>query len=191
MESDEADPPESHRHDAFVGPQRATDHKTSLQNTLAQVSQRVPLIALLSIVILLSTASRLINLPLNRIMELRLCQDFYDVHDPSQIAPDGSVPEALCKLDAIQQKLGWLQGALETAMIVVGGLFEPHNAETGADHGLDLVVAVPLGFLVDRLGSRLILSLNCTATAVLLSWINIIGRYLAFCSPMHSTDNCI
>ena len=131
MVSHGPDPPESQEeHNAFLGPQRATDRKTRLQNTLAHVSQRVPLIALLSIVLLLSTASRLINLPLNRIMELRLCQDFYAVHDPARIAPDGSVPEAMCKLDAIQQKLGWLQGALETAMIVVGGPFEPHNAET-------------------------------------------------------------
>ena len=122
MESHAPDPPESQSHDVFVDPQHATGHKTRLQNSLANVSQRIPLIALLSIVVFLSTALRLINLPLNRIMELRLCQDLYAVHDPSQIPPDGSVPEALCKLDAIQQKLGWLQGALETAMIVVGGL---------------------------------------------------------------------
>jgi hypothetical protein len=65
-------------------------------------------------------AIKLMNLPLNRVIELRYCQQYYFQHDPAQIGPGGSIPERLCKLDSIQQKLAWMQGMIETFHIICG-----------------------------------------------------------------------
>lgn len=65
-------------------------------------------------------AIKLMNLPLNRVIELRYCQQHYSEHDPSQIGSGGSIPEKLCKLDSVQQKLAWMQGTIETFHIVCG-----------------------------------------------------------------------
>ena len=76
-----------------------------------------PLITLL-ILVYLSTV--LYTLPLNRVIELRLCQEHYARHDPSSSLPDGSVPEKLCKIDEVQRRLAWLQGIMETTLVVCG-----------------------------------------------------------------------
>lgn len=65
-------------------------------------------------------AIKLMNLPLNRVIELRYCQQYYYQHDPSKIGTGGSIPEKLCKLDSIQQQLAWMQGMIETLHIVCG-----------------------------------------------------------------------
>jgi len=65
-------------------------------------------------------AVRLMALPLNRVIELRYCQEYYWQHDPSMIDPNGSIPEKLCKLNGIQQQLAWLQGALDILQALCG-----------------------------------------------------------------------
>lgn len=75
---------------------------------------------LLILLALQNMAIKLMNLPLNRVIELRYCQQYYLQHDASQIGPGGSIPEELCKLDSIQQKLAWMQGMIETLHIVCG-----------------------------------------------------------------------
>jgi hypothetical protein len=76
-----------------------------------------PLIVLL---ILVHLSTVLYTLPLNRVIELRLCQTYYALHDPSSIAPNGSIPESLCKIDGVQRQLAWLQGIMDTTMVVCG-----------------------------------------------------------------------
>lgn len=76
-----------------------------------------PLIVLL---ILVHLSTVVYTLPLNRLIELRLCQTYYARHDPSLIAPDGAIPESLCKIDDVQQQLAWLQGIMDTTMVVCG-----------------------------------------------------------------------
>lgn len=71
---------------------------------------------------LLKLAPRLLNLPLNRVIEARFCRAHYLQHDPSVIAPDGTIPEHRCKVDPVQQKLAWLQGVMETSIIFCGKL---------------------------------------------------------------------
>jgi hypothetical protein len=48
---------------------------------------------------------------LNRVIELRLCQTHYFSANP---------PEKLCKIDEIQRQLAWLQGIMETTLVVCG-----------------------------------------------------------------------
>jgi hypothetical protein len=76
-----------------------------------------PLIALL---ILVNLSAVLYTLPVNRVIELRLCQEHYKLHEPSVIPTDGVIPETLCKIDEVQGRLAWLQGIMETTLVVCG-----------------------------------------------------------------------
>lgn len=78
---------------------------------------------LLALLLAVQLAWSLYQLPVNRVIERRLCREYYGTHDPTVINPDGSIKEELCKLDEIQQHLAWVLGAMETAWIV-GGKFE-------------------------------------------------------------------
>jgi hypothetical protein len=75
---------------------------------------------LLTILFLQTMSVKLMSLPLNRVIELRYCQNYYAEHDPGLIGPDGSVKEKLCKIDAVQQRLAWTQGMVETGHVVCG-----------------------------------------------------------------------
>lgn len=43
--------------------------------------------------------------PKTRVYEANICVRFYASTDPSKIQPDGTVPEALCKVDQVQQSM--------------------------------------------------------------------------------------
>lgn len=82
---------------------------------------RSAITALLGVLLVVNLAASLYQLPLNRVVERRLCRDFYDQHDPSKVGPDGSVEEGLCKVvDSVQQSLGRIQGAMDTLWIIGG-----------------------------------------------------------------------
>lgn len=83
-------------------------------------ARRAALITLLIIMCLQNLAVRLMNLPLYRVIEMRYCQQYYQTQDPDVIGGDGNIDEKLCKIDAIQVKLAWLQGAIETIHVVCG-----------------------------------------------------------------------
>ncbi len=76
-----------------------------------------PLVVLL---VLVHLSAVLYTLPLNRVIELRLCQDHYEHRDPSLIPKHGLIPEKLCKIDEVQRQLAWLQGIMETTLVVCG-----------------------------------------------------------------------
>jgi hypothetical protein len=76
-----------------------------------------PLIALL---ILVHLSAVLYTLPVNRVIELRLCQEHYELRDPSVVPAHGAIPEKLCKIDEVQRRLAWLQGIMETTLVVCG-----------------------------------------------------------------------
>jgi len=76
-----------------------------------------PLIGLL---ILVHLSTVLYTLPLNRVIESRLCLEHYKLHEPTSISPDSSVPEKLCKINEVQRQLAWLQGIMETTLVVCG-----------------------------------------------------------------------
>jgi hypothetical protein len=78
--------------------------------------------ALLALMVLVNLAWSLYQLPLNRVIERRLCREFYLQHDPSKIDDHGNVPETACKLDEVQKGLGWTQGVMETTWVVGGEL---------------------------------------------------------------------
>ena len=75
---------------------------------------------LLALMLLVNLAASLYQLPLNRVVERRLCYEYYSVHDPRRVKPGGQVDESLCKIDDVQQRLGWILGVMETAWVVGG-----------------------------------------------------------------------
>jgi hypothetical protein len=75
---------------------------------------------LLLLLILINLATSLYTLPLNRVIEYRLCEDYYRQHPTNAISPDSAIPEKLCKIDEVQKQLAWLQGILETILVVCG-----------------------------------------------------------------------
>ncbi|OCK77466.1 MFS general substrate transporter [Lepidopterella palustris CBS 459.81] len=115
---------------------------------------------LLLLLILINMATSLYNLPLNRVIEMRLCREYYSSNDPSVISPDGSIPEKLCKLDRVQEQLAWLQGIMETTLIVC-----------------DFVVTIPLSFITERYGVRIVLWLNMLPRIFMSLWVLIVGNY--------------
>lgn len=81
---------------------------------------RSAIAALLGLLLLVNLSASLYQLPLNRVVERRLCHEYYSEHDPSVIGPDGSIEEKLCKADPIQAGLGRIQGFMDTTWIVGG-----------------------------------------------------------------------
>lgn len=79
-----------------------------------------PILVLIMFLVLVYLSTVLYSLPLNRVLEARLCQEYYTRFDPSVLQPNGSVPEKLCKINEVQQQLAWLQGIMETTLIVCG-----------------------------------------------------------------------
>lgn len=83
---------------------------------------RLTIAPLLALILLVNLSASLYQLPLNRIIERRLCQDYYGIHDPSAISDDGNIDEKLCKIDDVQKSLAWIVGIMETLWIVGGEL---------------------------------------------------------------------
>lgn len=98
--------------------QDTSDEVTALQK---RISRRA-LGCLLGLVLLVNLSMSLYQLPLNRVIERRLCRDYYSTREPPSYDPDGDISENLCKVDDVQRELAWIQGAMETAWIV-GGLY--------------------------------------------------------------------
>jgi hypothetical protein len=67
---------------------------------------------LLLLIFLVHLSQVLYTLPLNRVIERRLCEEHYGRND--------AIPEKLCKVDEVQRKLAWLQGIMETTLVVCG-----------------------------------------------------------------------
>ncbi|CAM1501387.1 Fc.00g105490.m01.CDS01 [Cosmosporella sp. VM-42] len=114
----------------------------------------------LGLLLLVNLAMSLHQLPLNRVIERRLCREYYTATDPSVIQPDGSVDERLCKIDAVQKSLGSILGVTETTWILG-----------------DFIMTIPLSFLAETRGRRSILLLNLVSRGFMLSWAIIVGYF--------------
>jgi hypothetical protein len=64
--------------------------------------------------------SRLIIIPLNRMVELTICRDYYAHHNPDLIGPGSDVPELYCKEKPIQIKVAYLIGLITFLGLFIG-----------------------------------------------------------------------
>ncbi|KAI1332199.1 hypothetical protein F5Y16DRAFT_169506 [Xylariaceae sp. FL0255] len=100
----------------------------------------------ISLLCIINLTSGITNIPVNRLLEQRLCKQYYD--------SDHDVDEERCKVDEIQQQMAWIMGALET-LWTMG----------------DFLVAIPLSFVAERYGRRVVLGLNLVPRFFMLLWI--------------------
>ncbi|KAI6398671.1 hypothetical protein MCOR20_009133 [Pyricularia oryzae] len=135
---------------------------------------------LLVLVLLVNLSASLYQLPLNRVIERRICRDFFRtiVDDGSEAVflPDGQVREQLCKVGEVQQDLARVQRGMDLAWIIG-----------------DLVMTIPLGFVAERYGRRLVLLLNLVPRIAMLAWAVVVGYFenvlpvgLLYLAPMLS-----
>ncbi|RGP74538.1 hypothetical protein FSPOR_1115 [Fusarium sporotrichioides] len=102
----------------------------------------------------------LYQLPSSRLIEKRLCVDYYRQNDPSKLPSDGSMDEKLCKFRIIEKELGRIQGGMET--LWVAG---------------DFVMTIPLSFLAEKWGRSFILRFNLISRSFLLFWAIVVGHF--------------
>ena len=88
------------------------------------------IVSVLSLFLIVNLAMSLYYLPLNRLIERRICADHYRSIDPTKVQPDGSVDEKLCKIREIEKGLGRIQGAMETLWVAGGKSIHSPNRDS-------------------------------------------------------------
>ena len=95
--------------------------------------------------------------PKTRVFEANICLAYYEENDPSKIRSDGSVPETLCKIDEVQQKLAMIFGWQDTFDAIPG-----------------LLLAIPFGALADKWGRKWIFVASLVGLQLNAAWILLI-----------------
>lgn len=88
------------------------DPRIIFQNRDSRRRSRYAIWLVLFLLLLVNLTSGISNIPLNRLLERRLCRAYYD--------SDHDVDEQLCKVDNVQQDLAWIMGSFETLWVVGG-----------------------------------------------------------------------
>ncbi|KAF2965736.1 hypothetical protein GQX73_g7836 [Xylaria multiplex] len=112
----------------------------------------------LFLLLLVNLTSGISNIPLNRLLERRLCRAYYDSGQ--------DVDEQLCKVDSVQQDLAWIMGSFETLWIVG-----------------DFVMTIPLTFLSERYGRKRVLLLNLIPRLFMLLWTLSVAYFEDYLPP--------
>ncbi|KAI2631242.1 hypothetical protein GGS21DRAFT_523993 [Xylaria nigripes] len=110
------------------------------------------------LLLLINLTNGISNIPLNRLLERRLCRAYYEA--------DHDIDEELCKVDSVQQGLAWIMGAFETLWIVG-----------------DFMMTLPLTFLSERYGRKNILLLNLLPRFFMLSWTLSVAYFEDYLPP--------
>ncbi|KAF4591640.1 major facilitator superfamily transporter [Ophiocordyceps camponoti-floridani] len=116
----------------------------------AHSSRARSIVILLSLVVFcLSCFGSLGSVPLNRLLEDRICRQY-----GADYARLSFIDEQVCKADAVQSQLAHLNGLLDTLEAVVG-----------------LLVAFPYGALSDKVGRKPIILLSIAGFTLSSAWI--------------------
>ena len=92
--------------------------------------------------------------PKTRVFEANLCLRYYQKHDPSKINKDGTVDEALCKINAVQAKMAAIMG-WASMFEAIPGIF----------------LALPYGILADKYGRKWIFVLALVGLQLDSLWV--------------------
>lgn len=107
-----------------------------------------------ALVIAANIADYLQKAPRIRLFESVICSSHWLHVDPSVVRPDGSVPEALCKVDLVQDKL---------AKILGWQLF--------FDSIPAILLPIPYGYLADKYGRKWILVTSIVGIMTALAFV--------------------
>jgi hypothetical protein len=132
--------------------QRSTDDYDSAATSWSGDALRT-LLATTIFLVLFTLADLLKYVSTVRLLELGVCRD----HQPGYVDHDGHVPEELCKSSAIQRDLAHLRGFYSALDSVVG-----------------LVLTLPYGLLVGRLGERLLVAANMGGYLLACAWFLVV-----------------
>jgi hypothetical protein len=168
-------------HDASTVPllsHRVVEPTSASPPSMAPSSKQHRIWPLLLLLILVHLSNVLYTLPLNRVIELRLCEEHYARHNPPLVYPNGSIPEHLCKIDEVQRRLAWLQGIMETTLVVCGtcccaGITTRLMCLI---HFPDFLVTIPFSFVAERWGVRVVLLWNLVPRIGMSVWAIIVGK---------------
>ncbi|TGJ78236.1 hypothetical protein E0Z10_g10529 [Xylaria hypoxylon] len=123
-----------------------------------QYPSRYAIWPVLFLLLLVNLTNGISIIPLNRLLERRLCRAYYD--------SDHDVDEQLCKEDGVQQDLAWIMGFFDTLWIVG-----------------DFVMTIPITFLSERYGRKRILLLNLIPRLFMLLWTLSIAYFEDYLPP--------
>jgi hypothetical protein len=90
--------------------------------------------------------------PLQRIFEANICRTYYQLHNSAVIDMHDAVPESLCKIDAVQQRVSEINGVSSIADLIPGAWFVAVETEIGVADGN---IALAAAFLYIRLQRRM------------------------------------
>lgn len=115
----------------------------------------VLLVALVfALVAIIDVGAFLAEPPRTRVYESNLCLIYYREHDPSVIGDDGNIPEKLCKVDEVQQKMAMIFGWQDMFDAIPG-----------------IILAVPFGTLADRFGRKWIFTASLMGLQFSYAWV--------------------
>jgi hypothetical protein len=96
----------------------------------------------------------LADAPRTRVYEANICLAHYRDLDPAAIGPDGTVPEKLCKVDAVQQRLAAIFG-WQDMFDAIPSIF----------------LAIPFGTLADKVGRKWIFTASLIGLELSSAWV--------------------
>ncbi|KAM7217469.1 hypothetical protein V8F06_007100 [Rhypophila decipiens] len=160
-------------------PGHTRSHSRSSSSCAPATTGNVNIRVLFLLVALVSLAWSLYQLPLNRVIERRLCAEYYrNLHDGASLMGTGltvwddneitngygnayqEIPEEKCKVDEVQRGLGRIQGFMEAGWVAG-----------------DFFMTIPLIAVADRYGHGMVLLLNLVPRIILLAWTFAVGYF--------------
>lgn len=107
-----------------------------------------------ALVAIIDMGAFLAEAPRTRVYEANICLSHYQLNNPSVIGVDGTIPEKLCKVDAVQQKMAMIFGWQE--------MFDAIPS---------IFLAIPFGVLADKIGRKWIFTASLMGLQLNSAWV--------------------
>ena len=114
------------------------------------------------LIVIVDIGAFLMEPPKTRLFEANICLRYYEKNDPSKIGPDGTVDEALCKVEQVQQEMAMIFGWQDMFDSIPG-----------------LLLAVPYGALADKWGRKWVFAGCLQGLQFGTAWVLLIGKCAA------------
>ncbi|KAH6644271.1 hypothetical protein C7974DRAFT_300438 [Boeremia exigua] len=106
------------------------------------------------LVAIIDMGAFLAEAPRTRVYETNICLSYYREIEPSVIGPDGAIPEKLCKVDDIQQRMAMIFG-WQDMFDAIPSIF----------------LAIPFGVLADKVGRKWIFTASLMGLQLNSAWV--------------------
>lgn len=107
-----------------------------------------------ALVAIIDMGAFLAEAPRTRVYESNICLGYYQEFNPSVIGADGTIPEKLCKVDEVQQKMAMIFGWQE--------MFDAIPS---------IFLAIPFGVLADKVGRKWIFTASLMGLQLNSAWV--------------------